>query len=65
MLLGAPGYYARFGFVQASDHGLTCVFGDGPGFQVIELRQGALEQVAGAVRFAPEFDEFAPDEEQA
>ena len=65
VLLGDPGYYARFGFVRASDHGLTCVYGDGPAFQVVELRQGALEQVAGAVRFAPEFDEFAPDEEHA
>ena len=65
VLLGDPGYYARFGFVRASDHGLTCVYGDGPAFQVVELREGALEQVAGTVRFAPEFDEFAPDEEHA
>ncbi len=65
VLLGDPGYYARFGFVRASDHGLSCVYGDGPAFQVVELRQGALEQVAGTVRFAPEFDEFAPDEEHA
>ena len=65
VLLGDPGYYARFGFVRASNHGLTCVYGDGPAFQVLELRQGALEQVVGTVRFAPEFDEFAPDEEHA
>ena len=65
VLLGDPGFYARFGFVRASDHGLTCVYGDGSAFQAAELRQGALEQVAGTVRFAPEFDEFAPDEEQA
>ena len=64
VLLGDPGYYARFGFVPASDHGLTCVYGDGPAFQAIALREGALEQVAGTVSFAPEFDEFAPDEEQ-
>lgn len=64
VLLGAPGYYARFGFVPASDHGLSCVYGGGPAFQAIELRQGELEQVSGLVRFAPEFDQFAPDEEQ-
>ena len=65
VLMGDPGYYQRFGFVRASDHGLTCVYGDGPAFQAIELRHGALGQVAGVVRFAPEFDEFAPDEEHA
>lgn len=65
VLLGAPGYYGRFGFLRASDHGLTCVYGDGPEFQAVELREGALARVEGAVRFAPEFDEFAPDEEQA
>ena len=65
VLLGAPAYYGRFGFVPASGYGLTCVYGGGPAFQVIELRQGALEQITGAVRFAPEFDAFAPDGGQA
>ncbi len=65
VLLGDPGYYRRFGFVPAGDYGLTDPYGGGPAFQVIELRQGALEQITGAVRFAPEFDAFAPDEEQA
>ena len=64
VLLGDPAYYGRFGFVPASDYGLTSVYGGGPAFQAIELRQGALGQVTGVVRFAPEFDEFAPDEEQ-
>lgn len=63
VLHGAPGYYARFGFVRASDHGLTNAFENLPEFQVTELRQGALEQVAGAVRFAPEFNAFALDED--
>ena len=65
VLLGDPGYYGRFGFVPASDYGLTDPYGGGPAFQVIELRQGAIEQITGAVRFAPEFDAFAPDEGQA
>ena len=60
-----PAYYGRFGFVPASDYGLTDPYGGGPAFQAIQLRQGALEQVTGAVRFAPEFDAFAPDEGQA
>ena len=65
VLLGDPAYYGRFGFVPASDYGLTDPYGGGPAFQAIGLRQGALEQVTGAVRFAPEFDAFAPDEGQA
>ena len=65
VLLGDPAYYGRFGFVPASDCGLTCVYGGGPAFQAIGLRQGALGQVTGVVSFAPEFDAFAPDEEQA
>ena len=64
VLLGAPAYYGRFGFVPASDYGLTDPYGGGAAFQAIELRQGALEQITGTVRFAPEFDAFAPDEEQ-
>ena len=63
VLLGAPDYYARFGFVPARDYGLTCVYGDGPAFQVIELRQGALEQVTGTVGFAPEFGDFVLDDD--
>lgn len=64
VLLGDPAYYGRFGFVPAGDYGLTNPYGGGPAFQAVELRRGALERVAGVVRFAPEFDEFAPDEEQ-
>ena len=65
VLLGDPAYYERFGFLPAGDHGLTDPYGGGSAFQVIELRQGALEKVSGAVTFAPEFDAFAPDEGQA
>lgn len=62
VLVGDPGYYGRFGFVPTGDHGLTCVYGDGPAFQLEELREGALERVSGMVRLSPEFDEFARDE---
>jgi putative acetyltransferase len=63
VLLGDPAYYGRFGFVPASDYGLTCVYGDGPAFQVIGLQQGALEQATGTVGFAPEFGDFVLDDE--
>ena len=55
VLMGAPEYYSRFGFVQASEWGMTSEFGDGPAFQAIELRQGALEECEGTILFAPEF----------
>ncbi len=57
VLLGSPIYYSRFGFVRASDHGLTSEFGDGPAFQAIELRTGALADIGGKVIYAPEFNE--------
>ncbi|MDE2718580.1 MAG: N-acetyltransferase [Chloroflexota bacterium] len=57
VLLGSPGYYSRFGFVEASHHGLSSEFGDGAAFQAAELRQGALEEIEGKVLYAPEFRE--------
>ena len=61
VLLGAPEYYSRFGFVRASDFGLTSVYGSGPEFQAVELTRGALSASGEArlVRFAPEFDEVS------
>ena len=55
VLMGAPEYYSRFGFAQGSEWGMTSEFGDGPAFQVTELRQGALDEFEGAVLFSPEF----------
>ncbi len=59
VLLGAPRYYSRFGFVRASDFGLTSEFGAGPEFQAVELAKCALSGSAETrlVRFAPEFEE--------
>lgn len=61
VLLGAPGYYSRFGFVRASDLGLTSEFGAGPAFQAVELKRGALNKGGATrlVRFAPEFEEVS------
>ncbi len=59
VLLGAPGYYSRLGFVRASDFGLTSEFGAGPEFQAVELTRGALSKGGEPrlVHFAPEFKE--------
>ena len=61
VLLGAPGYYSRFGFVRASDFGLTSEYGSGPEFQAVELTKGALSASGETrlVRFAPEFEEVS------
>lgn len=55
VVLGEPGYYARFGFRPAPDVGLSDEYGGGPAFQAVELLPGALPIGAGLVRYAPEF----------
>jgi putative acetyltransferase len=56
VLLGDPAYYRRFGFRAASSLGLYCEF-DAPdeAFMALELTPGALTNVSGTVRYAPEF----------
>lgn len=56
VVLGDPAYYGRFGFVPANRFGLTCEYTDGDAFQVIELRDGALNNVTGLIRYADEFN---------
>ena len=58
VLLGAPAYYARFGFGPASAVGLRDEYGGGPAFQGIELMEGAIPRDGGLVRYAPEFALF-------
>jgi putative acetyltransferase len=55
VVLGEPGYYARFGFRSAADVGLSDEYGGGPAFQALALVPGALPIGAGLVRYAPEF----------
>ena len=55
VVLGEPGYYARFGFRPAADVGLSDEYGGGPAFQVLELVPGALPVGAGLVRYGPDF----------
>lgn len=55
VLFGHPGYYPRFGFSKAGEHGLENRFGVDEPFMALELKEGALEQVSGMVDFQPEF----------
>jgi putative acetyltransferase len=55
VVLGAPSYYRRFGFLPASRWGLRDEYGGGDAFQALELRQGGIPAGGGAVRYAPEF----------
>ncbi|MFC7228761.1 N-acetyltransferase [Salinirubellus salinus] len=57
VLLGDPGYYARFGFERASDYGLGNEFGADEAFVVRPLHDGALDGVDGVVTFRPAFRE--------
>jgi putative acetyltransferase len=58
VLVGAPTYYARFGFQAAKPHGLDNEYGANEEFMVLELRKGSLGLVTGLVRYAPEFAEL-------
>ena len=55
VLLGEPGYYSKFGFERASDHGLGNEYAADEHFMVLELRSGALDGLRGTVRYQPEF----------
>jgi putative acetyltransferase len=56
VVLGHPDFYPRFGFVPASTYGLACEYSvPDPVFMAIELIPGALKDVRGLVKYAPEF----------
>jgi putative acetyltransferase len=57
VVLGHPHYYPRFGFVPAKALGIVWEH-DAPeeAFMVHELREGALTQTKGVVKYRPEFD---------
>ncbi len=56
VVLGHPDFYGRFGFVPTRHRGIHCEF-DVPDdvFMVMELRQGALGERGGLVKYQPEF----------
>lgn len=58
VVLGHPEYYPRFGFVPAKKYGIRWEQ-DAPeeAFMIKELREGALKEVRGTVKFRPEFNE--------
>ena len=58
VVLGHPTYYPRFGFVPARPKGIDCEF-EVPeeAWMILELREGALAERRGVVRFQPEFKE--------
>ena len=58
VVLGHPEYYPRFGFVPASQKGLSSEYPvPDEVFMVIELEPGALRDRHGIVKYQPEFAE--------
>ena len=60
VVVGHPDYYPRFGFAPARPRGIDCEF-EVPedAWMVLELREGALAGRRGAVRYQPEFKDYA------
>jgi putative acetyltransferase len=57
VLIGHPGYYPRFGFELARDHGLELEFEvPDEAFMVLETRPGALKNVSGVVKYPAAFN---------
>lgn len=58
VVLGHPEYYPRFGFVPSLNYGIKCEYEVPPGvFMVKELREGALKNVTGTVKYHGYFNE--------
>jgi len=56
MVEGAPSYYSRFGFIDATPLGILCEFNPPPGcFMVQELVPRALDGVKGTAYYSAEF----------
>ncbi len=56
VLVGHKDYYPKFGYVKASMYGIKSPF-EVPGecFMVLELKDGALENINGTIEYAPMF----------
>jgi putative acetyltransferase len=59
IVLGHPEYYPRFGFVPASQHGLSCQWDGVPdeAFLVLVLDEDTMSTVSGVARYRDEFDQ--------
>jgi putative acetyltransferase len=55
VVLGHATYYPRFGFLMANACGLDNEYGAVDSFMVLELEKGALRNMRGLVKYAPEF----------
>jgi len=60
VVLGHPHFYPRFGFSPKLASHLESQFSGGDSFMAVELVPGALDGVAGRVRYAPPFDDVPP-----
>jgi len=59
VVVGEPGFYRRFGFIQASRWGLRWeVEVPEENFLALQLTPGALAGVSGSVRYRPEFTQI-------
>ena len=57
IVIGHPGYYPRFGFVQARRNGFEIAYEvPGEAFMVAGLQPGALRDAGGMVQFSPPFN---------
>jgi putative acetyltransferase len=55
IVVGDPRYYQRFGFSGRLARNLSCPL-SGPSFMAMELRAGALDGLAGEVKYPPAFE---------
>lgn len=59
LVLGDPGFYARFGFVPAARFGLKSpVSAPAESFMAIELEPGSVAGLSGVVRYGHEYDDL-------
>jgi putative acetyltransferase len=59
VVLGHPHYYPRFGFVPSVHYNIKSEFDvSDETFMVLELRENALSNRPGIVKYQPEFNEF-------
>jgi putative acetyltransferase len=59
VVLGAPAYYSRFGFVPAQQQGLRCEYSvPAEAFMVLELASGALAGRGGTIKYRSEFNDL-------
>ena len=63
IVLGHPEYYPRFGFVPASQHGLSCQWNGVPDqvFLVLVLDEQTISSLSGVARYRDEFDQAMSD----